>query len=65
MITVHRVSNGVNRANFSKAAIEQMKMLGLIQSRGSSVVTNEGKQVRVFYYTPSFDNRVPAQKGKW
>lgn len=54
MITTHRVTNGVNSATFSKAQIEDMKMLGLIKSRGSSVVKNG---VRVYWYTAAFDNR--------
>lgn len=61
--TVYQVSNGVVSAEFPKTAIEKMKVLNLIQSRGSSLITRDGKPVRIYRYTASFDSR--PVRGKW
>lgn len=61
--TIYQVSNGVVSAEFTKKAVDDMKMLGLIQPRGMSVITREGKPVHVYRYTSANDNR--PVKGKW
>lgn len=63
MKRINQVSNGVNSAEFPTTVIDKMKMLGLIQARGSAVITREGEAVRVYRYTAAFDNRQP--RGKW
>lgn len=51
----YAVQNGTVQAEFSKASIDKMKMLGLIQFR-TGRRTADGY---VFIYTASFDSRRP------
>jgi hypothetical protein len=63
MKNINQVSNGVTSHEFPATVIEKMKTLGLIQFRGSSVITRDGQPVRVKRYTAAFDDRKP--RGKW
>lgn len=57
MKKVYRVQNGVVRAQFSKRAIDDMVMLGLVKFRGTNRV---GDEVR-YIYTASGDDRRPVK----
>lgn len=63
MKTIHQVSNGVTSHEFPGTVIEKLKTLYLIQFRGSSVITRDGKAARVMRYTGAGDSRKP--RGTW
>lgn len=56
-MNIYKVTSGVESENFSKAVIDAMKRLGLIESIGSTVVKDN---VRVFHYRPKVKAR-----GNW
>jgi hypothetical protein len=58
-MNVYQVTNGNEAANFSKAVIDELKRLSLIEPQGSTVVADG---VRVFHYRPA---RRDAKKGTW
>lgn len=56
-MNVYRVENGANKINFSKAAVDGMKSLGLISFKGT---TNHTPGIVVYHYVPATPSR-----GKW
>lgn len=56
-MNVHRVENGANKINFSKAAVDGMKSLGLITFKGT---TSHTPGITVYHYVPAV-----RAKGKW
>jgi hypothetical protein len=59
VVNVHKVVSGIESANFSKAVIDELRRLRLIEPQGSALVQ---ENVTVFYYRPV---RHAVERGKW